>query len=96
MISIQRPMFFDPETGTSATALIHKGFLPIKDGTCSGTQLEHDKVDVAVPDVQVEQEHRRNENNLYKTIGYTTFSGVPVETPESASSLSRKPAGGQT
>ncbi len=81
MISIQLPLFPELATGTTATGLIHNGFLPGESGTCSGTQVEQRNAATPVPHSKVEQEHKRNRNKRYKTTGYGICSGVPVVKP---------------
>lgn len=82
MISIQLPLFPELVTGTSATGLIHKGFLPGQSGTCSGTHVEQSNAAKGVPHAKVEQEHKRNRNKRYKTMAYDVCSGVPVVKPD--------------
>jgi hypothetical protein len=95
MNATQLSLFPELPTGTTATALIHKGLPPIANRTSSGTQAEQSMTGFAVPDAKVEQKHKRNRKTPSKTTGYTTCSGVPVQAPVSGSLFDWELKGGQ-
>jgi hypothetical protein len=67
-------------TGTSATALLHKGLRPITAGTCSALQLEQSVFDNLAPERKVEQELKWNGTNPCCKGVSAVCSGVPVAT----------------
>jgi hypothetical protein len=74
----QTPAISAPTTGTTATAMRHKGRQPIKAATCSATQAEQAAPSRRVPERKVEQEPKWNgASPCCKDIS-VACSGVPV------------------
>jgi len=94
MLQIQLPLFPELSNGTTATALIQKGFSPPSLGTRSGTPSEQKQHTAAVPDAQLEQEQRWNIKTPEKSTHCVNCSGVPPEHAKSLAALLRKPFGG--